>query len=52
MPLMFLNQELKRKPDLVGSFLTLGVFDKLTEKVGEISGEFRRKKVSEIEPPE
>jgi len=42
-----LNQELKRKPDLVGSFLTLGVFEKLTERIGSISGELKRKKISE-----
>jgi len=40
-----LNQELKRKPDLVGSFLTLGVFEKLTDRLGLISGECKRKKI-------
>ena len=44
-----LNQELKRKPDLVGSFLTFGVFEKLTDRIGSISGEFKRKKVVQSE---
>jgi len=45
-----LKKELKKEPELVKSFLALGVFGKLIERVGSISGETKRRKASEVEP--
>jgi hypothetical protein len=36
---------MKRKPNFEGQQLTMGVFGKLIERIGSITGEFKRKKI-------